>query len=110
LLKRFYVIFKIMLDLGYLGFEKDHNGVRVLIPVKKPRKPKTNPEPKLDDNEKEFNKYVSRNRVVVENAIAGMKRYNIISNKMRIKKDEYREMYIALCASLWNFYISYWKT
>jgi len=45
-------------------------------------------------------------RIYVENAISGLKRYHIISNRVRIKKEKYRENKIVLCASIWNFYLA----
>ncbi len=74
------------------------------MPIKKPRKSKANPEPKLTQEQKEYNKDVSKKRVFVENALAGLKRYYIISNRMRIKKS--RKETLVLCASLWNFYLA----
>jgi hypothetical protein len=104
--KKYFVFFYILIDLGYLGFQKDYDCINVLIPVKKPRKTKLNPNPQLTKEEKEFNKSVSRERIYVENAISGLKRYNIISNRVRVKKEKYRENKIVLCASLWNFYLA----
>lgn len=104
--KKYFAFFYILIDLGYLGFQKDYDCINVLIPIKKPRKTKSNPNPELTKEEKEFNKSVSRERIYVENAISGLKRYHIISNRVRIKKEKYRENKIVLCASLWNFYLA----
>jgi len=53
-----------------------------------------------------YNKFVGKNRVVVENAIAGMKRYNILVNKFRNKTIEFADEMIELSAGLWNFRVS----
>ncbi len=57
-----------MLDLGYLGFEKDFKIKTLEIPIKKRKKRALNKE------QKEFNKNQSSIRVIVENAICGIKR------------------------------------
>ncbi|MFT4666239.1 MAG: hypothetical protein ACI8YQ_004647 [Polaribacter sp.] len=62
----------VWIDLGYIGFEKDYIVRKINIPFKKPYKTKANPE------QKQHNLSVSKNRVFVENAIGGIKRYNIL--------------------------------
>lgn len=104
--KRYFASFYMLMDLGYLRFQKDYDCINVLIPIKKNQKTKSNPMPKLTKSEKEFNKAVSQERGYVENAISGLKRCHIISNRVRIKKDKYRENKIFLCASIWNFYLA----
>jgi|JI7StandDraft_1071085.scaffolds.fasta_scaffold178669_2 hypothetical protein len=104
--KKYFAAFYILLDLGYLGFQKDYDYINVLMPIKKPRKSAKNPNPQLTEAEKIYNKSVSQERIFVENAIAGLKRYNIISNRLRIKKNKYRDDTLFLCASLWNYYLA----
>lgn len=94
------------MDLGYLGFQKDYNCLNALIPFKKPRKSAKNPNPELSNEQKLFNREVSKKRIFVENAIAGMKRYYLIANRIRIKKEAYRNDIILISAALWNFYLS----
>jgi hypothetical protein len=89
-------------DLGYLGIKDIWNSSSINIPYKLPKKSKNNPAPSLTTEEKEYNKYVSKNRVVVENAIAGLKRYNILVSKFRNKTIQFADEMIELSAGLWN--------
>ncbi|MDM8544472.1 transposase family protein [Desulfococcaceae bacterium HSG9] len=41
-------------------------------------------------------------RIIVENAIGGMKRYNILNHPFRNRRDNFVDDIIALCAGLWN--------
>ena len=91
-----------LLDLGYQGIQKDYEGDGIEIPTKKPRKSKTNPEPKLSEEAKEKNRALSKIRIFIENAIAGMKRYNILNHPFRNKKNTFMNDAIAICAGLWN--------
>ncbi|WP_037326570.1 transposase family protein, partial [Runella zeae] len=79
------------------------------IPFKKPKKSKKNPYPSLTLEQKNYNKSISKKRVFVENAIAGIKRYHILINKYRGKSKEKFDESIELCAGLWNFKIDFKK-
>jgi hypothetical protein len=94
---------KVCVDLGYLGIQKDYKLGSVEIPYKRPRKSKNNPDPSLSSEQKLYNQTVSRKRVCVENSIAGMKRYQILSVKYRGKSIEKFDSVIELCAGLWNY-------
>jgi hypothetical protein len=63
-----------LLDLAYQGMRDDYAGQYIEIPHKKPRKSQKNPQPKLTDEQKTENQALSRVRIFVENAIAGIKR------------------------------------
>jgi len=93
----------IWVDLGYIGFVKDYECEKLKIPFKKPYRTKNNKDPKLTPEQKTHNKFVSKTRVLVENAIAGIKRYNILVQKFRNKSDLLRDKAIFLAAGLWNF-------
>lgn len=93
----------IKIDTGYTGFDKDYTTKKTDIPYKKPRKSKSNPHPTLTEEKKKYNREISKERVVVENAIGGMKRYDILQHSMRVKNMEKRDNMIELCAGLWNF-------
>lgn len=97
----------VLLDLGYLGIQTDYVGEGIEIPVKKPRKSKKNPDPKLTDEQKATNKALSQVRIFVENAIGGIKRYNILVHRFRNLKANFEDDVIAICAGLWNFALSY---
>ena len=71
--------------------------------TKKPRKSKNNPEPELTVEQKNDNYALSKVRVLVENAISGIKRYNILVHSFRNRKTGMDDEAIALAAGLWNF-------
>ncbi len=94
---------KILVDLGYQGIQKDYDGDRIEIPHKKPRKSKNNSEPELTAEQKNDNYALSKVRILVENAISGIKRYNILVHSFRNRKTGMDDAAIALAAGLWNF-------
>lgn len=93
----------VWVDLGYIGFGKDYISKTLKIPHKKPYKTKNNPDPKLTSKQKQHNKMVGAFRVKVENAIGGIKRYNILVQKFRNKSKQLRDKAVYLAAGLWNF-------
>lgn len=96
----------LLADLAYQGICKDYEDDNILIPYKKPKKSKADPAPRLTDTQKEYNRKLSRVRVFVENAIGGLKRYNILNHVFRNKKTNFGDDVIAICAGLWNMTIS----
>ncbi len=105
--KSWFENFKIWIDLGYLGFEKDYISKETNIPAKNPRKSKKNPNPKLTAEQKEKNKLISSARIVVENAIGGAKRFRILVDTFRAKSYELLDKAILISASLWNFKLKF---
>ena len=95
-----------LLDLGYQGVQSDYAGENIEIPHKKPRKSKKNPNPELTAAQKAENQALSRIRIFVENAIAGIKRFNILVHAFRNRKTNMEDDVIALCAGLWNFLLT----
>jgi hypothetical protein len=89
---------KTYLDLGFQGIQKDYS-LRILMPFRKPRKGKLNRE------QKKFNKKVSRFRVRVENALAGVKRLRCITDVCRNKNEELKDHLMWLSCGLWNFHL-----
>ena len=87
-------------DLGYLGIKKDYLCKHIAIPYKKT---KLNP---LTASQKESNKYYAAERINVEHSIGGMKRYRILSDKLRTHLIDFYDDVLALCAGLWNFYLA----
>ena len=61
----------------------------------------------MTQEQKSANKLMSQFRVVVENAIAGMKRYQILVQKLRTQAEQFADDIIELCAGLWNFKLSF---
>ncbi len=92
----------VWIDLGYLGFGKDFNVKILKLPHKKPRKSKKNPNPRLEDWQKEENRMISKFRVLVENAIGGIKRYNILNAVYRNKNENMRDKVMSIAAGIWN--------
>lgn len=45
--------------------------------------------------------------IFIENAIAGIKRYNILVHCFRNNKDNFEDDVIGICARLWNLTLSY---
>lgn len=96
----------VLLDLGYQGIKSDYAGESIEIPHKRPRKSKNNPNPELSAEQKANNRAVSCIRIFVENAIAGLKRFNILVQAFRNRKPNLEDDAIALCAGLWNFLLA----
>ena len=88
---------EVHVDLGYLGFGKAYGGATVSIPVRKPKNGE------LTGEQKESNRAKSKQRVVVENAIGGMKRYRFLSDRLRCHDLQLYSMVVAIAAGLWNF-------
>lgn len=88
---------KVRVDLAYQGFEKEYICKELVIPKKRPRKGELTPEEKLSNKEK------SKERIFVEHSIAGLKRYRILMNKLRLKDFGRYNMILSVCAGLWNF-------
>jgi hypothetical protein len=97
----------VFVDLGYQGIRSDYGSDEIEIPHKRPRKSKKNPEPRLSDEQKAENKAISKVRVFVENAIGGMKRYNILVQRFRNRVANFEDDVIGICAGLWNLTLSY---
>ena len=89
---------RLRLDLGYLGYQP--NGVITLLPVKKPYKGE------LTEQDKKFNQWVSRYRVVVEHAISGVKRCRIVKERCRHFASSFRDQVMLTCTGLHNFRVS----
>tara|TARA_B110000881_G_C18461919_1_gene456662 strand:+ start:577 stop:957 length:381 start_codon:yes stop_codon:yes gene_type:complete len=80
-------------DLGYLGYNPEN--VTLLAPKKKPRKKQ------LSTALKWSNKLVSSVRVIVEHAIAGIKRCRIIKERCRVHLSR-RENFMLIATGLHN--------
>jgi len=97
----------VLVDLGYLGMQTDYAGEQIELPHKKPRKSKKNPDTCLTDEQKAHNKTLSQIRILIEHAIGGIKRYNILVNRFRNYRENFQDDVIAVCAALWNFSLAY---
>ena len=93
--------FKVRVDLGYLGMAKEYECKSLSIPHKKPKKQELNAVEKLE------NRVFAGERVNVEHAIGGMKRYRILSDRLRMHDFGLYDMVLEVCAGLWNFQLSH---
>lgn len=93
--------YRVRVDLGFLGFERDYVCKELLLPNKKKKKQELSPE------QKEENRLLARERVFVEHAIGGMKRYRILSDRLRVHDVELYNVILGVCAGLWNFYLTH---
>ena len=89
--------FKVRLDLGFVGFDKDYHCQELFIPHKKP------PKQELTSEQKAENSVLAKERIVVEHSIAGLKRYRILSDRLRLHDLDLYNQILGLCAGLWNF-------
>jgi hypothetical protein len=87
----------VWVDTGFQGVLKQHHNT--LIPKKAIRgKP-------LTVHYKEENKLISSFRVRVEHAIAGIKRFGILSGVLRNRKIYFDDLVMELGCGLWNFHL-----
>jgi hypothetical protein len=92
--------FNIHLDLAYIGFLDKYQCKNLFIPHKKPKnKP-------LTENQKEENKQLSSKRVIVEHSFAGLKRFRVLSDRLRLHRIDFYDDILGVCAGLWNFYLA----
>ena len=96
-----------LVDLGYLGIQSAYAAEQIARPHKKPRKSKQQPDTCLTELQKADNKALSQVRIVIEHAIGGIKRYNILVDRFRNHRHNFHDDVIAICAALWNFSLAY---
>ena len=102
-----FTFLQVVVDLGYQGILNDYHGEQIHLPHKKPRKTKKQPITSLTTEQKAENRVLSKIRVVVENAIGGLKRYNVLVHRFRNHKLAFNDDVIGLAAALWNFNLCY---
>lgn len=103
-----FICFKVIVDLGFIGIAKLYNIKELLIGHKKNRKTKNNPNPEpLTEEQKAWNRQVSKERIYGEHAIGGMKRYRMLKNKSRSKCNDLKNCILGVCAGLWNYKLSF---
>lgn len=91
-------------DTGFEGIQNYHPNT--LIPVKKTRRSKHNPNPPpLTRKQKESNRLISSFRVAAEHAISGVKRYNCLQQPFRNKIKQLDDTFMLLSAGLWNYHL-----
>ena len=87
-----------IVDLGYLGIEKDFTDQLSALPYRKKRNQD------LSQEEKEYNKIHSRKRIVIEHTICRLKKYRIMSDVFRNKLRKYDKV-SDIVAGLVNYRI-----
>ena len=91
LLKNTPHVMKVLADLGFQGIQKDILGAMALYPIKKP------PKGKLEPEEEEYNRQLSKLRVIVENAIGAAKHFKSISQIYIGDRDKFNEDFNIAC-------------
>ena len=99
--QRWFAELHIRVDLGFFGIDKDFVCKELSIPNKKPKNQELTPEQKAE------NKLLASKRIAVEHALAGLKRYRILSDRLRMHDLELYDVMLGVCAGLWNFYLSF---
>lgn len=87
------------MDSGFQGIEREHPDCAIILPTKKPRRRE------LSKAKKKVNRAISQIRVVVENALAGVKRLNILSHVYRNFKEGFEDRIMRVGCGLWNFWL-----
>jgi hypothetical protein len=75
-----------MLDLGFLGVEKDFPEQRSSLPIKKEK------DHELTQVQKEYNRNHSAKRIVIEHAICRIKKYRIMNDVFRNRLRKYNKV------------------
>ena len=88
------------LDLGYDGVQNDYRGFNALVPFKRrgPGRGKRGVKAvELSCEEKEFNRWLSGERVVVEHTISRVKKFRIMAHEFRNRLKHYDVMTDIVC-------------
>ena len=72
-------------------------GTLVIMPKKNPKRKE------LTADETAWNRIVSGFRVIVEHAIGGVKRFGIVYDKFRNRKDGFDDKVMLVSGGLWNY-------
>jgi len=97
----------VYVDLGFCGIRKDYEIKNLHIPFKRRRrKSKKDPKIEFTAEQKEYNKSVSKIRVIVEHAIGGLKRYRFLSDRLRCRDANFYSTIAGVAAGLWNFQLT----
>lgn len=88
------------MDLGFKGMQKQFPKHIVSMPKRKPRIKE------LSEFIKEQNKKKSSVRVLVENALAGVKRLRITTDTFRNRKKNFNDQAMLISCGLWNYHLT----
>lgn len=67
---------------------------------------KKRPKQDLTDEQKLENKEMGAQRILVEHSIGGLKRFRILSDRLRIYSLDLYDKILGACAASWNFYLA----
>lgn len=90
---------KTHLDLGFKGYQTQYPDHIVSMPQRKPRTRE------LSKTVKEQNKRKSKVRVLVEHAIGGIKRLNIVAHVYRNRVKDFDDTVMIISSGLWNYHL-----
>lgn len=90
---------KTHIDLGFRGLDTEYPNHRFSMPERKPRMRD------LTLAQKARNKKKSSVRVLVEHAIGGVKRFGIVSQVFRNKKEGFDDTAMLISCGLWNYHL-----
>ena len=85
-----------MMDKGYVGVDKHHPSVPVVLPHKKPRGGE------LSDGQRAFNREVARHRIVVEHTMAQLNRFTVLRQVFRGKQRDRHDKVVRVVAKQVN--------
>jgi hypothetical protein len=86
--------FNVKVDLGYLGIVKKYKCKNISIPYKKS---KHNP---LTDEQKLINKQFASERIFIEHSISGLKRFRILSDRLRLHNIDLYDKILSVCGAV----------
>ena len=92
----FFAHTKLLADLGFLGVDKHFVAVEAIMPKKKPKGGILTEVDKIENRKK------SSARITIEHVIGFLKRFRVLSEKLRRMKRETAEMILEICAGLCN--------
>jgi hypothetical protein len=86
-------------DTGFQGYSPEN--IKIIMPTKKPKGKE------LTQEQKDKNKEISSKRVLVEQAIGGVKILRIIKDEIRIYKEITRNLVMKIACAIHNLKIKY---
>ena len=86
-------------DLGFQGMAPAYPHLNVVIPDKTPRGGA------LTEDQKALNFLQASMRVVVEHAIGGLKRLNVIAHSYRNRTQQLADQFLWVAGGLWNYHL-----
>lgn len=91
---------EVHVDSGFEGMDRDYEHLKLFKPKKKPRGKE------LPKHHKKRNTALSGIRVIVEHAIGGIKRMNIVSDIYRNRAKDFEDKVMLISSGLWNYHLS----